>query len=227
MWRYGLTLFLAALITGCGNSVNGDVIATRDGGSTVNGSVRVPAGLQVRAVNTVNGSIDVEDGATAGAARAVNGEIKIGARATVDSVVTVNGAITLGDSSHVKADATTVNGEIELRRDSEVAGSVQTVDGSIDLTDAHVRGGLRTVAGSIEIMGSSHVDGGILVEKNNGAIFGSTSSSKPRIVIGPGAVVQGTLKFEREVQLYVSYKATIGPVEGATAVAFSGDKAPG
>jgi len=48
----------------------------------------------------------------------------------------------------------------------------------------------------------------------------------PRIVIGPGATVQGDLRFERTVQLYVSDKATIGTVTGATAIAFSGDAPP-
>jgi len=44
-----------------------------------------------------------------------------------------------------------------------------------------------------------------------------------RVVIGPGAVVKGTLSFQREVKLYVSDRATIGPVEGATVNKFSGE----
>jgi hypothetical protein len=50
--------------------------------------------------------------------------------------------------------------------------------------------------------------------------------SVPRIVIGPGATVQGELRFERTVQLYVSDKATIGTVTGATAIPFSGEPPP-
>lgn len=230
MWRICSAMILAglaALAGGCGNAVNGDVTATREGGSTVNGAIRVPAGQQVGPVSTVNGSITIENGATAGAARAVNGEIKVDTHATVESAASVNGSVILGDSAHVKADVKSVNGEIELQKDSEVSGSVSTVDGAISLTDARVGGGLRTVAANIDIMGSSHVDGGILVEKNTGATFQATSTSRPRIVIGPGAVVQGDLTFKREVQLYVSDKASIGPVVGATAVVFSGDKPPG
>ena len=229
MWRYCSLMLLAGLLmlgAACGNGVNGDVTATREGGSTINGAVRVPAGQQVGALSTVNGSITVEDGATAGAARAVNGEIKLGAHATVDSAASVNGAVILENSARVKKDVKSVNGEIELQKDSEVAGAVTTVDGSIRLTDAKVGGGLSTVAANIDIMGASHVDGGILVEKNTGT-FETTSTTKPRIVIGPGAVVQGNLTFKRDVQLYVSDKATIGPVEGATVVTFPGDKPPG
>lgn len=229
MWRFCTAMLLLGLVTlaGCGNTVNGDVTATREGGSTVNGAIRVPAGQEVGPVSTVNGSITVETGASAGAARAINGEITLDTRATVESASSVNGSVTLADSARVKADVKSVNGEIELRKDSEVAGSVSTVDGAISLTDAKVGGGLRTVAANIDIMGASHVDGGILVEKNVGLSFQTTSASRPRIVIGPGAVVQGGLTFKREVQLYVSDKATIGPVEGATAVVFSGDNPPG
>jgi hypothetical protein len=48
----------------------------------------------------------------------------------------------------------------------------------------------------------------------------------PRIVIGPGAAVQGELRFERTVQLFVSDKATIGTVTGATPISFSGESPP-
>jgi hypothetical protein len=48
----------------------------------------------------------------------------------------------------------------------------------------------------------------------------------PRVVIGPGSVVTGTLRFERPVKLYVSERATIGNVVGATAVKFSGEHPP-
>ena len=43
------------------------------------------------------------------------------------------------------------------------------------------------------------------------------------MVIGPNAVVDGTLKFEREVKLFVSESAKIGPVEGATPQMFAGE----
>ena len=45
----------------------------------------------------------------------------------------------------------------------------------------------------------------------------------PHVVIGPHAVVQGTLEFRREVVLEVSDSAQIGPVKGATPITFHGD----
>jgi hypothetical protein len=81
------------------------------------------------------------------------------------------------------------------------------------------------VGGNISLSGNSRVEGGILVEKSSGGLF-HFGNTVPRIVIGPGAVVQGELHFEREVKLYVSDHATVGPVSGATSISFSGDKPP-
>ena len=60
------------------------------------------------------------------------------------------------------------------------------------------------------------VQGGNLVDKPGSAFDGSRKS---RIVIGPHAVVTGTLGFRRWVDLYVS--ATILNVVGAKAMPFS------
>jgi hypothetical protein len=51
------------------------------------------------------------------------------------------------------------------------------------------------------------------VEKPHGIHFGRQRI--PRIVIGPDASVQGTLRFDREVELFVHPSAKIGPVAGA------------
>lgn len=221
-----VTLAIAtAAVTGCSDGVNGDVTATQNGASTVNGSVHVPAGLHSGGVSTVNGSVHIDDSATVGGASTVNGGIDMGAHASADSLSTVNGAVTLQGGAHVAHAVTTVNGGINLQSGAEVAGSVRNVNGRIALAGAHVAGGLRTVGGDIDVSGGSHVEGGILVDKDN-SLF-NWNRSVPRIVIGPGAVVQGDLRFEREVKLYVSDKATIGPVSGATAVRFSGDSPPG
>jgi len=96
---------------------------------------------------------------------------------------------------------------------------------AITVTAAHVGGGIKTVNGSMNITGASHVEGGILVEKSSGELM-QIFHDVPRIVIGPGATVQGELRFERKVQLYVSDKATIGTVTGATPIAFSGETPP-
>jgi DUF4097 and DUF4098 domain-containing protein YvlB len=231
MWRHGLRAVLGVLVAmavaAC-DGVNGDVTATESGAGTVNGSIHVPAGLRSGALGTVNGSIRIDDGATVGAARTVNGEIEVGAHARADSVNTVNGRVTLAAGAHVSREVTSVNGALDLESGAEVGGDLKNVNGQITLNTAHVGGGLTTVAGDIEVTGESRVEGGIFVQEPADWFGGSSHRPrKPRIVIGPGAVVRGNLRFEREVELFVSERATVGPISGATAIRFAGDRPPG
>lgn len=191
----------------------------------VNGSVHVLAGQPAAAAETVNGGITVADNAAVTSATTVNGGINLGSNATAETVNTVNGSITLASGAHVSKTAESVNGGVTLRDGAEVLGAVGNVNGKIELTAAHVAGGIKTVNGSISIFGNSHVEGGILVQKNGTQLI-HFGDDVPLIVIGPGATVQGDLRFEREVKLYVSDKATVGPVTGATAIPFTGDSAP-
>lgn len=226
MWRLSsLALAVVVAVAGCDAGINGDVTAGKGGASTVNGSVHVPAGEHSGSVGTVNGSVHIEDNAVVTSAHTVNGAVDLGAHATADSVTAVNGSVTLEAGSHVVDSVTTVNGALSLQKGVEVGGSVRNVNGRIRLSDAHVDGGLRTVSGDIDINGASRVEGGILVQKSES--WFNLYSRRPRIVIGPGAVVDGDLRFEREVRLYVSDKATVGPIIGATAIRFSGDRPTG
>jgi len=215
---------LTGTLIGCdlNGHVNGDVTATQAGAGTVNGSIHVPAGIHSGDVGTVNGSIHIDDNAIVGTAGTVNGAVDMGAHAAADSLSTVNGEVTLGAGAHVARAVTTVNGAMHLQDGADVGGRVENVNGHIVLAAAHVAGGLRTVGGDIDVTGRSRVEGGIVVEKSSG--WFNWNTRRPRIVIGPAAAIQGPLRFEREVRLYVSDKATIGPVTGATVIRFSGDR---
>jgi hypothetical protein len=218
-------LVVVTLVAGCDIGGGGDVVATANGASTVNGSVQVPADLHSGTVSTVNGSIHIGDNATVASASTVNGGIDLGAHASADSLSTVNGGVTVDNSARVTKGVTTVNGGLTLRNGADVGGTAANVNGSIVLTGAHVAGGLHTVGGDIDITDGSHVEGGILVERSGG--WFNWNPRKPRIVIGPNSIVQGDLRFERDVDLYISDKATTGPIIGATAVRFSGEKPSG
>jgi len=233
MAALALTATLGVL-SGCMNATDdsqkgtsSDVTAKDQNGThTVNGSIHVPAGQPSGDIDTVNGSIHVDDNGAISTASTVNGGIGIGAHATAKSLNTVNGGITLEDGSQVSNGVSAVNGTLTLKKGADVGGQLANVNGDIVLQGAHVAGGIKTVSGDINVGSNSHVEGGILVERQNGSWF-HWGNSKPRIVIGPGAVVQGNLRFEREVALYVSDTATIGPVTGATPVKFSGPNPPG
>jgi DUF4097 and DUF4098 domain-containing protein YvlB len=218
---HGFVFALAVMLTlsACGASKDGDE------STKVNGSIHVPAGRQPGAVATVNGSIHVDDNAAMTSATTVNGTVHLGDHATATSLNSVNGSITLGSGAHVSGSVSSVNGELTLGDGSDVSGSLSNVNGKIALTAAHVGGGIRTVSGSMNITGASHVEGGILVEKPSTELL-SMLHDVPRIVIGPGATVQGELRFERTVRLFVSDKATIGTVTGATPIPFTGETPP-
>jgi cytoskeletal protein CcmA (bactofilin family) len=176
-------------------------------------------------VATVNGSISIDDNAAVTSANTVNGKVQLGAHATAASLNSVNGSILLGTGAHVSGSASSVNGDLNLADGAEISGSLSNVNGKITLTGAHVGGGIKTVNGSMNIVGASHVEGGILVEKPSSQLM-QVVQEVPRIVIGPGATVQGELQFERPVHLFVSDKATIGTVTGATPVTFTGETPP-
>ena len=207
----------------------------------VNGSIHVTAGQDIGKASTVNGGIDIDNGATVGSAHTVNGHIDIGANATVgeletvnggitldsrasaSEVTTVNGAISLGSQAALKGSISSVNAQIKTDDGASIHGDVVNVNGSMSFRATNVGGRLETVNGDITVGENSRVDGGILVKKPTMSWF-NTSNKVPRIVIGPGATVNGTLKFEHEVELYVSDRATIGKIDGATAKKFSGAK---
>lgn len=213
----GLAIILA--VAGCDISIDGNA----DGSTKVNGSVHIPAGKAPGEARTVNGSIRIDDNAAVTSATTVNGSVHLGAHATATALKTVNGSVTLDTGAHVSESAASVNGDLTLADGAEVSGHLVNVNGKISLNAAHVAGGIKTVSGNINIMGASHVEGGITVDKPSGIMF---NSEDPVIVIGPGATVQGDLRFERKVKLYVSDKATIGNVIGATPMPFTGNTPP-
>ncbi len=214
----------ALLLVLCGSSVL-TACDTSDSNTKVNGSVHVAAGMPPADAKTVNGNIRVDDNGAVADATTVNGSIRLGEHATGKQLTAVNGTIELGRDA--KSDMIkSVNGDLTLQEGSELSGPLTNVNGRITVTSAHIAGLITTVNADIKITGAARIDGGILVKKSGGKIFVSSDEKEPVIVIGPGATVSGELRFERKVKLYVSDKATIGTVTGATAQAFSGDTPP-
>jgi hypothetical protein len=191
--------------------------------STVNGSVTIEAGATAEDVSTVNGSINVESNATVQSIESVNGGVSLGSGSKASRMETVNGTLRLAERAQVSGDVSAVNGSAKLAKGADIQGELSNVNGKMDIDAAHVGGGLKTVNGDIEVGPDSRIEGGILVEKPNLNWF-NRKRRVPRIVIGPGAVVEGRLRFEHEVQLLVSDRAKIGAVEGANAVTFAGDE---
>jgi DUF4097 and DUF4098 domain-containing protein YvlB len=222
MKRLTVSLLLALALTGIAQARSGNDDLDID---KVNGSIRVPDGATAGKLSTVNGGIHIGANAHAHSAGTVNGGIDVESGVTIDSLSTVNGGLHVGDNVKIAKTVEAVNGGISLGKGSDITGKASNVNGGIRLDAAHVGGGIETVSGDISIGADSRVEGGLVVNEDN-SWFHTGSSRHPRIVIGPHAVVQGKLTFKREVDLFVSDSASIGQVEGATPVKFSGDQPP-
>jgi len=198
------------------------VSAADDAHDKVMGSVHVEAGQHAGDATTVNGSVEIGANAVVKRVETVNGSVTLREHSTAASATTVNGAVRLEQGVRVAGKVELVNGHISLDKGADVSGRLTNVNGSIELNAAHVGGGIETTTGNIDIGPDSRVEGGILINEDD-SWFHFGTPKLPRVVIGPGAAVKGTLKFRREVKLYVSDRATIGAVEGATANKFSGE----
>jgi cytoskeletal protein CcmA (bactofilin family) len=195
--------------------------------SKVNGSISIGPGEHTGDLSTVNGSIHVGDDAVVGHVKTINGSVKIESRATANTLNTVNGSIDVRDGAHVHGSVHAVNGSLHVNNAAEVSGELTNVNGGIHVEGAHVVGSIDTSSGGIDLGPNAHIDGNVVVEKDNSWHFGFWNVPQPpRVVIEPGTVVKGKLHFERDVKLYVSDHATIGAVEGAEVVKFSGDRPP-
>jgi hypothetical protein len=206
MHKLALTLALTIAFAGTSAIAQDDI-------SKVNSGIRVETGQTAGDLDTVNGGIRVGDDAVIGDAETVNGGIRLGRGVRAESAETVNGGIDIDERSTVSGDVGTVNGGIETRVGVEIGGGVETVNGGISLIGTRVERLVETVNGDITVTDGSRV-GGIRVEKPGGWSWGKPKV--PRIVIGPQAVVDGPMEFEREVELWVHASARIGDVRGAS-----------
>lgn len=194
----------------------------------VNSSITAEAGQTYGDLSTVNGGITIEMKTRIEDAETVNGSIRSEDDLQSRSLSTVNGSIHLGLRAQVDGKIETVNGGIFVGSGGKVAHGIETVNGAIGIVETTVGGDIETVNGDITVGIGSRVKGGIKVEKPNKGWGGFRMGKQriPRIVIGPNAVVEGRLVFEREVKLYVHSSARIGSVGGATAVRFDGAAPP-
>lgn len=203
MFRYVATLLYAYSAVALGAA--GDL-------SRINGSIHVEPGQQAGDVSTVNGSITVGASSQVHEVETVNGSVRFEEGARAQSAETVNGAIVLGPQVAVDGSVSTVNGSVKLANGARIGGALENVNGALSIEGGQVGAGIETVNGDITVASGSRVDGGIHVEKNRGWHVGKPD--RPRVTIESGAVVNGTLRFDREVDLYVGDGAIVGPVEG-------------
>ena len=207
-------------------SIRIDAGETSDGASTVNGKIAVGAGATVTGdVSSVNGSIRIDEGATVAVVDTVNGGLHIADNVRSRGLSTVNGSIEVARDVIVDGEVSAVNGRIALGGGSKVAKDLGNVNGDIELEGSEVGGDVTTVNGDVELADGAVIMGDLVVEEPSGW---SIHKHTPKIIIGPGSRVEGVIRLEREVKLYISESAEVGGVEGEMslddAVRFSGKR---
>lgn len=207
-----VSVALLGFIAWCATPARG----ANDGGSitSVNGQVEASEGQTYDTLSTVNGQVRVARGVTAKEAKTVNGQLLIEEDVKLGKASTVNGQIRIGDRSTIEHDASTVNGGIRLGKRARVGGEVSTVSGGIELDGAEVGGSLTTRNGDIELSDGAHVRGNITVKKKNDSGWSWGKDEPIEVRICATCVVDGELRFERPVELYVQPGAKIGKVIG-------------
>jgi len=208
-------------------SVKVEANSEASGATSVNGSISIGENAIVTGnVKTVNGTIRVDRGAAIEKASTVNGGIRIADSVQSESLETVNGSIKVATNVSIAGKISAVNGRIVIEANSVVSDIVSNVNGEIELSGAEVGAELKTVNGDVSLEDGSVVKGDIVVEERSGWGWGKSKSRKPRVVIGPGSRVLGTIILKREVELFISDTAEVGNVEGEMtiddAVRFSG-----
>ncbi|WP_165942427.1 hypothetical protein [Luteimonas terricola] len=218
------TLCLALVLVAFAHA--GSALAAEDIVRT-NGAVATTAGGKYDRLATTNGSIRLADGVTAGPASTVNGSITAGNDVTGERLSTVNGSIRIGERARISGSVETVNGSVLIDRGSRIGGDVGNVNGAMGLIATEVLGDIEMSNGDLTVGIGSHVHGGVRVRKAGSNWMPiRVSTRRQRVIIGPGAVVEGPLAFEREVVLYVHDTARIGEVTGAEPVRYSTPTAP-
>jgi len=222
-------LFALPATASINKSIRIEAGTTADGASSVNGSVTVGEGAIVTGdVSTVNGTVRIGDDARVEDAETVNGGLRVGSNVTTRSLETVNGAIRVGAGSTIDGSVEAVNGKIELGKGTTVDRGIQNVNGAIELRGAEVGGNLETVNGDVELTDGAILRGDLVIEKPSNWSWKKQKNRKPRVVIGPGSVVEGTIRVEREVELLISESASVGGVSGVMvmddAERFSGNR---
>jgi DUF4097 and DUF4098 domain-containing protein YvlB len=182
--------------------------------STVNGQVEAEDGHTYDTLSTVNGQVRVGRGVTAKEAKTVNGQVLIEEDVKLGKASTVNGQLRVGEGSTIEHEASTVNGGVTLAKRVRVGGDVSTVSGGIELDGAEVGGSITTRNGDIELTDGSHVRGNINVKQKNDSGWSWGKDEPIEVRICATCVVDGELRFDRPVDLYVQPGAKIGKVIG-------------
>jgi hypothetical protein len=186
----------------------------------VNGAIFVGAGTRLEELRNTNGAIELDADVLVTSVRSTNGRIRAGQGVTVaEDVSNTNGAIELAEGVTVGGDVQTTNGRLRIAEGGQIAGTVRSTNGPIVLTGTRA-GAVVGANGGIELIDGTHIEGEVHVRETRGTV----TSEPPRIIVGRDVVVEGPIRIERPVQLYIHESARTGDISGAEAIRFSGEQ---
>lgn len=189
----------------------------------------IAVGHLPRPVYSVDGGVHLAARAEAGKIRSVHGGVTLGEGATAKTIDTVDGPVALERGATCRHDLSAVDRRVSLAPGGHVGGNVRTLVAGLDGHDAEIAGAIHTVSGKILLHGTTHVGKGICLDKPRPSTDAQDEVWKrlPRVVIGPGVVVDGPIVAARGGTLWVSRQARIGAVEGIRTQWFDGATPPG
>lgn len=191
------------------------------GKGTINGDISIGSGAVVDGdMSTINGDVHAATGAHVGKLTTVNGDISVDHDAQTGELTNVNGGIRLGQHATANGNVTSVNGDIQTGNGVHIQGDVTDVNGNIALCAVQAGGDLRFVNGTVLVKTGSAIKGSVIAKKPK--FSSSDELHEPVMIIGPHAIVDGPITFERPGKLYVSDSAVIHAVDGVTPEKFSG-----
>lgn len=191
------------------------------GKGTINGDISIGSGAVVDGdMSTINGDVHAATGAHVGKLTTVNGDISVDHDARTGELTDVNGNIQLGQHVAANGNVTTVNGDIQTGNGAHIQGDITDVNGNIALCAVKAEGDLRFVNGTLLIKTGSEIKGSVIAKKPK--FDSSDELHEPVMIVGPHAIVDGSITFERPGKLYLSDSAVIHAVNGVTPEKFSG-----
>jgi DUF4097 and DUF4098 domain-containing protein YvlB len=166
-----------------------------------------------KSYSTVNGSINVGSSSSINNASTVNGSIYFDSNISIASAETVNGRISASKNLTASGSLVTVNGNIILQPNTKVAGRVETVNGDITLDGVEINHDVVTVNGDLFIVGNTHIKGNVLINNaGSGRIKSVFWDSTTEVNIGPNVIIDGVLRYQRNVSLNIDPAAKINKI---------------
>jgi hypothetical protein len=206
---FALLVAQVSLLGGCALFIEGNYVVDR-------GDFR-------KSIRAVDATVEVKPQARARSISTVDGAITLGRWAQAGALSTVDGRIEMDQGSVCHGPINNVAGSIRLRG-ARVAGNVRTVTGGVDTDNTLVEGDVEAISGRLQLLGLTHVKGGIVISSPDPKSNDPEQARPPTIVIGPQVVVEGGIRSAHGGDVWIHRDhASLGTISGVNVHWYDGD----